>query len=129
MTSIDEEFSGYVNIDNDTFVYNVSDSIVTLLPAQSNLNKIYESFEKVCSRDTNSSEYLFGLDGKYNIAFMRSNAFYFDRLRLNPVIRFATPAIIKASGNASGYFNNLTDEWTKFHAITFYGGNIRACSH
>lgn len=38
----------------------------------------------------------------------------------------ATPIIIKACGNAEGFFNMLTEDWCKFHAITFCGGNINA---
>lgn len=126
MTSIDEKFSGYLNIDNDTFVYNASDGIVTLLPAENDPNKRYESFKRACSRKVKLPEYLFGLDGITNIAFLRTNDFSFYKLGMNPILNFSTPVIIKAAGNASGYFNILTDEWTKFHSITFYGGNINS---
>lgn len=126
MASINETFGGYLNIDNDTFVYNVTDSIVTLLPAESDPNKQYASFKRVCSRKVKPPEYLFGLDGITNIAFLRNNNFSFYKLGMNPILNFSTPVIIKAAGNANGYFNVLTDEWTKFHSITFYGGNINS---
>ena len=57
---------------------------------------------------------------------MCRNNFHTDLFGLNPSARFATPLIVKAAGNASGYFDKLTEEWDKFHAITFKGGNINA---
>lgn len=120
MASINETFGGYLNIDNDTFVYNVTDSIVTLLPAESDPNKQYESFERACSHKTKLPEFLFGTEGSINIAFMRNKAFSYNKLGTNNIIRFATPVIVKSTG----YTSNIN--WTKFHAITFYGGNINS---
>jgi hypothetical protein len=34
MTKITDNFCGYLNVGNDTFAYNVSNQVVTLLPAQ-----------------------------------------------------------------------------------------------
>lgn len=126
MANISDTFSGYMDIDDDTFVYNVTDRIVTLLPAYSDRVKQMEAWNRIRLRDTNQSEYLIGTDGVTKVAFMRSGPFYFEQLGLNPAIRFAAPILIKAAGNANGFFDSLTDEWTKFHAITFYGGNINS---
>lgn len=51
---------------------------------------------------------------------------FLQTIGTNVAIRFATPIIIKACGNAEGFFNMLTEDWCKFHAITFCGGNINA---
>ena len=60
------------------------------------------------------------------IAILRNGKFVTDPIGTNVAIRFATPIIIKACGNAEGFFNMLTEDWCKFHAITFCGGNINA---
>ncbi|MFR7977546.1 MAG: hypothetical protein ACLU6F_06425 [[Ruminococcus] torques] len=39
MKKIDENFYGYIRVEGDTYTYNVSDNIVTLLPAQSDPQK------------------------------------------------------------------------------------------
>lgn len=45
---------------------------------------------------------------------------------INTTVKFATPIIVKACGNTDGFFSMMTEEWNKFHAITFYGGNVNA---
>ena len=35
MTKLPNEFNGYINVDDDTFTYSVSNYIVSLLPAES----------------------------------------------------------------------------------------------
>lgn len=77
-----------------------------------------------CKTDT--PEYLFGEDNNSMIAILRNGKFVTDPIGTNVAIRFATPIIIKACGNAEGFFNMLTEDWCKFHAITFCGGNINA---
>ena len=57
---------------------------------------------------------------------MRKGKFVTNLIGTNVAIRFATPIIIKAAGNAQGFFSMLTEDWCKFHAITFCGGNINA---
>lgn len=39
MKKINENFCGYINVKDDTYTYNVSDNIITLLPAQSDAKK------------------------------------------------------------------------------------------
>lgn len=126
MANINDTFSGYMKIADDTFVYSVTNQIVTLLPANSDQAMQIEILDRVNSLDTNQSEYLFGTDGNTKVAFMRNGPFYCNQLGLDPRIRFATPIIIKATGNADGFFSRFTDEWTKFNSITFYGGNINS---
>lgn len=126
MTKITDNFCGYLKIDADVFTYNVSQHVVTLLPAQIDPVKRYEALDQIRSRNIDSPEYLFGDDNGYRIAMLRNGRFNGSFLGLSSSIQFATPVIIKAAGNASGFYNMLTDDWDKFHAITFNGGNINA---
>ena len=62
MKKIDENFCGYIKVEGDTYTYNVSDNRVTLLPAQSDAQKRYDSLYRIKSHNTDMSEYLFGED-------------------------------------------------------------------
>lgn len=126
MKKINENFCGYIKVEDDTYTYNVSDNIVTLLPAQSDVSKRYDSLYRIKSHNTDIPEYLFGEDEDSMIAILRKGKFVTNLIGTNVAIRFATPIIIKADGNAQGFFSMLTEEWWKFHAITFCGGNINA---
>ena len=126
MKKINENFCGYIKVKDDTYTYNVSDNIITLLPAQSDAKKRYESLERIKSHNTDTSEYLCGEDEDSRIAILRKGKFVTNLIGTNVAIRFATPIIIKAAGNAQGFFSMLTEDWCKFHAITFCGGNINA---
>lgn len=126
MTKIAESFNGYLNVGGDTFTYNVSNYIVTLLPAQSEETKKYEVFERICSRNIDLPEYLFGDDNNSKIAMLCNSKLNTGFLGINPSVQFATPIIIKASGNTANFFNMLTQDWDKFHSITFCGGNINS---
>lgn len=127
MSKIADNFCGYLNIGNDTFTCNVSNHVVTLLPALSEHSKRYEVINRIRSRDTESPEYLYGVaDDNYEIAILRNSGFVGNSLGHKPSIQFATPIIIKACGNVTGFYSQLTAEWNNFHAITFYGGNINA---
>lgn len=61
MGKITDNFCGYLNVGDDTFAYNVSNHIVTLLPAQVDQVKRDETLSRIRSRDTDSPEYLFGV--------------------------------------------------------------------
>lgn len=124
MTKIENEFCGYLKVDEDPFAYNVSDNIVTLLPAYSKNCERYEAIDRICSHNIEQPEFLLGNDEERMIAIARSSKFYTGSL--NTWARFSTPLIVRASGNADGYFGQLTEDWCKFHAITFWGGNINA---
>ena len=126
MKKIPDRFNGYLRVNGNEFVYNVSDSVVTMLPAQSDKSKRWDVFQNTCSYKCELPEYLFGEYEGTQIAFLRKTEFSTRGLGLDLSIQFATPLIIKAAGNAVGYYGNLTEEWNKFHAITFYGGNINS---
>ena len=126
MKKINENFCGYIKVKDDTYTYNVSDNIVTLLPAQSDEKKRYDSLSRIKSHITDTPEYLFGEDEDSMIAILRKGKFITNLIGTNMAIRFATPIIIKAAGNTQGFFSMLTEDWGKFHAITFCGGNINA---
>lgn len=126
MIKINDNFCGYIKVDNDTYTYNVSTNIVTLLPAQSDRTKRYDAVNRIRLHNTDLPEYLFGEDGDGMIAILRKGNFATGFLGINTTVKFATPIIVKAYGNAHGFFSMMTEEWNKFHAITFYGGNINA---
>lgn len=126
MKEIPDSFSGYLKIDNDEFVYNIEKFIVTLLPAHSSSEKRYDSFLKIRSYNNSVPEYLFGEHNGFKIAILRKNNFVTAISQPFLPIQFATPLIIKATGNASGFYNRLTNNWNMFDAITFYGGNINS---
>lgn len=126
MKKINENFCGYIKVEGDTYTYNVSDNIVTLLPAQSDASKRYDCLCRIKSHNTDTPEYLFGEDDDSMIAILRKGKFVTNLIGTSVAIRFVTPIIIKACGNAQGFFSMLTEDWCKFHAITFCGGNINA---
>lgn len=124
MTKIEDEFCGYLKVDEDTFAYSVSDSIVTLLPAYSENRERYEAIDRICSHNMEQPDFLLGTDDERMIVIARNSKF--NTGFLSACARFSTPLIIRASGNADGYFGQLTEEWYRFHAITFWGGNINS---
>jgi hypothetical protein len=126
MKKISDNFCGYLKVGDDKCAYSVSNNIVTLLPAQNEETEIDEAFERLRSRKTELPEYLLGEDYDGLIAIIRNDKFSTRSLGFTPSIKFATPIIIKAEGNGEGFFRNLTEEWDRFHAIMFIGGNINA---
>lgn len=127
MKKKNENSCGYLNVDNDVYTYYVSNGIVTLLPAQTNDEMRCSSVRRIRSRNTDSSEYLFGKDSNNTmIAMLRKGKFDEDIFGINSSVMFATPIIIKADGNTYNFISMLTDDWCKFHSITFYGGNLSA---
>ena len=126
MGKIPDSFCGYLSMGEDTFSYFITDGVLTLLPAYDKPTRQNDAFRRLQSGITASSEFLYGSDGNTSIAIMRNGEIQKGLLGTNMSARFATPLIVKAEGNAVGYFNMLTDRWDKFHAITFVGGNINA---
>lgn len=126
MKKISDDFCGYLSVDDYTYTYIVSKNIVTLLPAESAVQKRFESFSKIRSYNVDLPEYLYGESSDGMIALLRNGKFHTSIIGTGVSIRFATPIIIKACGNAQGFFNMMSEPWNKFHAITFYGGNINA---
>lgn len=126
MKRIDDHFCGYLSLDKDVFTYYVSDGVVTLLPAYSDPTEQRDAFERISSRNTDSSEFIYGVIGNTRVAMLRNGKIHTSLLGMDLSAKFATPLIIQAAGNASGYFGRLTENWDKFHAITFAGGNINA---
>lgn len=126
MKKISDNFCGYLKVDDDIYTYNVSTNIVTLLPAQSDRGNRHEAIEHIRSHNTDFPEYLFGEDENGMIAMLCKGKFVTSFLGINTTVKFATPIIVKACGNANGFFSMMTEDWNKFHAITFYGGNVNA---
>lgn len=126
MKKISDNFCGYLKVDNDIYTYSVSSNIVTLLPTKSARSHRHEAIEHIRLRNIDFPEYLFGEDETGMIAMLRNGKFVTSSLGINTIAKFSTPIIVKACGNAQGFFNMMTEEWNKFHAITFYGGNVNA---
>ena len=126
MMKIEDCFSGYVSIDGESFAYSFSDQMVTLLPALNNASERYKAVEKTNNRDIKLPEFIYGEDNNAQIAFMRKSDFSQSRIGFVPSLRFSPPLIIKAAGNADGFYSSLSTDWNNFHAITFWGGNINA---
>lgn len=120
-----DSFAGYMKIGEDDFAYFIDKNIVTLLPAQSEYKQRQEALDRIHSRNMDSPEYVFGIgDNNYEVAILRNTKISGDTLRQTPYLRFGTSLIIKAAGNTGNFFSMLTEKWSSFHAITFYGGNI-----
>lgn len=96
--------------------------IVTLLPVQrENLNEV---LIHINSRDFSSPKFLFGVtDNNHRIAMLPNSKFYTDDFGIKSSIKFVTPVIITAFGNLSSFYDSLTEDWSKFHTITFRGGH------
>ena len=124
MNKIADTFCGYLTIGSDEFAYSVDDYKVTLLPAVSNHEQRYDVIERMRNYYTGKPEYIYGVEDGYNIVMLLNSNL--SCKRFEPVARFGTPVIIKATGNAAGFNRMMTDSWTKFHAITFSGGSINA---
>lgn len=75
MTKIENEFCGYLKVDEDPFAYNVSDNIVTLLPAYSKNRERYEAIDRICSHNIEQPEFLLGNDEERMIAIVRNSKF------------------------------------------------------
>ena len=125
MKSIKDDFCGYLEIENNKYTYNISNDLVTVLPAQSESRRIYESFNCLMTHNTDAPEYFYGEDDNTKIAILCKGKFVTSPIGISVSAKFRTPIIVKSSGNADGFCNRLTAPWNKFHAITFYGGSIR----
>lgn len=127
MKSQANDFCGFLDIGEDTFAYCTSGHIVTLLPAEQELNKRYKALARIADRDTKESEFYYGNAGSFNIAFLRTDEF---KPRAGKLISqhcfFSAPLIVKAAGNTADFDSQLATDWNKYDAITFYGGNINS---
>ena len=56
MKSIKDDFCGYLEIENNKYTYNISNDLVTVLPAQSESRRIYESFCYLMTHNTDVPE-------------------------------------------------------------------------
>ena len=126
MKSIKDDFCGYLEIENNKYTYNISNDLVTVLPAQSESRRIYESFCYLMTHNTDVPEYFYGVDDDSEIAILRKGKFVTSPTGIGVSAKFRTPTIVRLSGNADDFCNRLTAPWNKFHAITFYGGSINA---
>ena len=123
MVKIPDSFSGYLKINGDEFAYFVSDLIVTMLSTRENGD---EAFERVVSMNVDEPSFIYGNYCNHTVAFYRKNRFSYSVFRIDRSIRFFPSVIVMALGNAAAFYDKLTDDWDKFHAITFCSGNINS---
>lgn len=126
MIDIPDNFTGYLNIGTDSYAFSVSEHIVTLLPANSDPGERSEIFSRLEAHNTGGKEILYGRSGIDDVAFMYYGKANRGSLNLSPSAKFSTSLIIKSAGNCFDHYARLTDRWDKFHAITFFGGNINS---
>ena len=117
---------GYLYIDKDPYSFFLSSRNIILLPAESSENTKRAMVEKANLRKADLPEFLFGHTNSRTIAIMRTSDYRANEFGFAPGLRFTTPMIIEASGNTDVFFGSLPEDWDKFHAITFKGGNINA---
>lgn len=124
VTSIPENFCGYINIEEDRYVYNANGHIVKLFPVVESKKHDYASMfgMNIEEDDENDFRYVYGNDeGMHEIALlMKSSNIKHSMIGLS----FFAPIIIKSCGNASGFYNSLSNDWNKYDAIMFSGGII-----
>ena len=126
MKEISDRFCGYLNIGEDTLSYFFSDYHVTMLPSHEEQKKRWEIYERLRSRADVTSEFYYGNDGNKEIALLCKGRISTALLGLDLKAQFFTPLVVQAAGNTDFFFRNLALDWTQFHAITVYGGNINA---
>ena len=124
MTNIPKRFCGYLIVDNITFAYNISDFCVTLLPAQSEAQDRLGALDEICMHGSTENQFFYGDYYGYPIALLCYDKLETDFFQIREYLEFASPLIIKGTGNTDDFFSQLTDGWEKFHAIAFVGGNI-----
>ena len=68
MGKIDDNFCGYLKVGSDVYAYNVAAHVVTLLPAESDKQKRYDSLKRLSTSNIDIPEYLFGESASTKIA-------------------------------------------------------------
>ena len=120
MKSIKDDFCGYLEIENNKYTYNISNDLVTVLPAQSESRRIYESFCYLMTHNTDVPEYFYGVDDDSEIAILRKGKFVTSPTGIGVSAKFRTPIIVRSSGNADDFCNRLTAPWNKFHGYPYF---------
>lgn len=122
MHRIPENFNGYLEIDGAIFTYHVSKTIVTLFPAFQTPTEQYACINNLLQKKGKLPQFVCGSYQGYQVIFFINSEIIPSMME--PSCCFATSMIIKAAGNADGFYAKLSEHWGRFHSITFYGGNI-----
>ncbi len=127
MVKYTDNINGYLDADGNEFAFNVANQHVTILPVQNSQNEKNIVIDQFKRNYDQLPDYFEGIDDQFfRVAIFRNpNKVIKPNIRY-PSFHFMTPLIIKAAGNASGLFDKMPEPWNKFHAITFYGGNINS---
>lgn len=125
MVKISDNFNGYLQIGDDSFVYNVNGHIVSLMPTENDPAKRIEIVNNICAPKTELPEFIYGDDNYFKVAFFRNTEFTQPNFQY-PIAIFSTPLIIKSTGNTGDFDDDLSGCWNKFNSITFCGGSINS---
>ena len=117
---------GYIKIEDDIFTYLFSDYKVTLLPAHETDEGRQEIYKRIRQNKDINPKFYFGLEGQRKIAFLCNGKISTDLLGIDQKVIFFTPLMVRSTGNTDSFFRDLSLEWSQFHAITFYGGNVNS---
>lgn len=122
MHNIPDKFSGYLQISDSVFVYHASKAIITLLPAFQTRQEQYSCIKNLLQKKEKLPQFVYGSYRGYSVAFLLNSGI--TQTIMDPSCCCVTSMIIKSAGNLINFYNQLSEPWNKFHAITFYGGNI-----
>ena len=128
MAKYTDNINGYIEAENDLFVFHITDQLVSMLPAERDPIGQNEAIKRLRNNYHKLPHYLLGTDEQYFKVAIFRNLDMEVRSSLSgyPSFCFYAPLIIRSGGNASEYYRNLPETWNKYHAISFYGGNINA---
>lgn len=122
-----DSFSGYMTIEDSVYTFYLRNQIVTLLPAYPDAKDRDDAISLIPLDHEDKKSFVYGYDENlYNIAMLNASGLKKGKMGISPIVRFSTPLVIRSAGNASGFYFRLTEDWTKFHAITFVGGIINS---
>ena len=124
MLKIPDSITGYLDVGTDTFAFSVNKHVVTLLPASADPSERSDTLSRLEAHNAGTRVILYGKSGIDHYAFFYNGQVNRGLFKLSPSAAFSTPLIIKSSGNCYDYYERFTESWEKFHAITFFGGNI-----
>lgn len=122
MHNIPDDFSGYLKINDSIFSYHTLKTLVTLVPAFQTSEEQYSCIKNLLQKKEKLPQFIYGSYQGYKVAFFINSKI--TPSIMEPSCYFSTPLMIKSAGNLVGFYNQLSEPWNKFHAITFYGGNI-----
>ncbi len=121
-----KDFCGIIKVDDDEYACFVSGNIARIIPEGSNARERNDIFARIEKREPKESEYLYGISNYSKFALLHRGKFKTESTFSLESLYFYTPVVITALGNASGFYDVMTEAWERFHSIEFHGGNLNA---